>query len=284
MEGWWAEWVGQAGLEADRLARRLRAAAASIRDYGELGREARAMVDAYADGVNAYLRTHPAPPEYRMLGCTPEPWEGWHCVAAMRQRGYLMGSLWYKLWRAAAVGVVGAENVAKLRYDDGGSDRLCIPPGADAIRWIASLTDLRDSIEALSLLAGPADTAGGSNNWAVGPARSATGRPILAGDPHRVFELPGMYAQMQLACDRFDVVGLTIPGVPAFPHFAHNAHVAWCVTHAFADIHDLYVEQFDRTDPSRYLHRDQWLQAATTAEDIQIRGRSSASVEIVETI
>ena len=118
MEGRWAEWVGQAGLEADRLARRLRAAAASIRDYGELGPEARAMVDAYADGVNAYLRTHPAPPEYRMLGCTPEPWEGWHCVAAMRQRGYLMGSLWYKLWRAAAVGVVGAENVAKLRYDD----------------------------------------------------------------------------------------------------------------------------------------------------------------------
>ena len=284
MEGRWAEWVGQAGLEADRLARRLRAAAASIRDYGELGPEARAMVDAYADGVNAYLRTHPAPPEYRMLGCTPEPWEGWHCVAAMRQRGYLMGSLWYKLWRAAAVGVVGAENVAKLRYDDGGSDRLCIPPGADAIRWIASLTDLRDSIEALSLLAGPADTAGGSNNWAVGPARSATGRPILAGDPHRVFELPGMYAQMQLACDQFDVIGLTIPGVPAFPHFAHNAHVAWGVTHAFADIHDLYVEQFDRADPALYLHRGEWLHASRTAEDIKVRGGPPSSVEIVATI
>src|SRR5215469_15858600 len=284
MEGRWAEWVGEAGVEADRLARRLRAAAASIRDYEALGVAAKAMVDAYAEGVNEFLRTHAAPREYRLLDCAPEPWEGWHCLAAMRQRGYLMGSLWFKLWRAAAVGVVGAADVAKLRYDDGGSDRLCIPPGADATRWIASLTDLREPIEALRLLAGPADTDGGSNNWAVAPARTATGRPLLAGDPHRVFELPGMYAQLQLACDQFDVIGLTIPGVPAFPHFAHNAHVAWCVTHANADIHDLYVEQFDRADPSRYLHRGEWLTAATMTEDINVRAAAQASVQIVETI
>ena len=70
----------------------------------------------------------------------------------------------------------------------------------------------------------------------------------------------------------------------AFPHFAHNAQVAWCVTHAFADIHDLYVEQFDRADPSRYLHKGDWLQAATTTEDIKVRGADSDPVQIVETI
>ena len=284
IEGRWAEWVGKAGLEADRLARRLRAGAASIRDYEALGADARAMVDAYTVGVNAYLQAHPPPLEYRLLERTPEPWQSWHCVAAMRQRGYLMGSLWFKLWRAAAVGVVSEADVAKLRYDDGGSDRLCIPPGADSRRWIATLEDLRDPIQALRLLAGPADTDGGSNNWAVAAARTATGRPIVAGDPHRPFELPGMYAQMHLACDQFDVIGLTIPGVPAFPHFAHNAHVAWCVTHANVDIHDLYVEQFDRTDPSRYLYRGEWLPASTTSEDIEIRGGPRASVQIVETI
>jgi penicillin G amidase len=284
MEGRWAEWVGAAGLEADRLARRLRAGAASIRDYQALGADARAMVDAYTAGVNACLRTRPAPPEYALLACEPEPWEGWHCIAAMRQRGYLMGSLWFKLWRAAALGVVSAEDVVKLRYDDGGSDRLCIPPGADASRWIASLADLGDPIRALGLLAAAADTGGGSNNWALSPSRTATGRPILAGDPHRAFELPGMYAQMHLGCDEFDVIGLTIPGVPAFPHFAHNAQVAWCVTHAFADIHDFYVEQFDRAEPSRYLHQGEWLQAAATTDDIKVRGGAAASVQIVETI
>jgi penicillin amidase len=108
MEGRWSEWVGAAGLPADRLARRLRAGAASIRDYQALGADARAMVDAYAAGVNACLRSHPAPPEYDLVASAPEPWAGWHCLAAMRQRGYLMGSVWFKLWRAAALGGRGA--------------------------------------------------------------------------------------------------------------------------------------------------------------------------------
>jgi penicillin G amidase len=284
MEGRWAEWVGPAGLPADRLARRLRAAAASVRDYQALGADARAMVDAYTVGVNAYLGTHPAPAEYQLVASAPEPWEPWHCIAAMRQRGYLMGSLWFKLWRAAAVGVVTDSDLVKLRYDDGGADRLCIPPGADASRWMASLTDLRDSIRALSLLADRADVDGGSNNWALAPSRTTTGRPILAGDPHRAFELPGMYAQMHLGCEEFDAIGFTIPGVPCFPHFAHNAHVAWGVTHAFADIHDLYVEQFDTDDPSRYRHRDDWLRAETTTEDIKVRDGAPVPVEIVTTI
>ncbi len=284
MEGRWAEWVGPAGLEADRLARRLRVAAASSRDYQALGADARAMVDAYTAGVNAYLRTHPAPFEYTLLPSAPEPWEGWHCIAAMRHRGYLMGSLWFKHWRAAALGVVEAEDLVKLRYDDGGADRLCIPPGADANRWIASLADLREPIRALNLLAASADIDGGSNNWALAPSQTATGRPILAGDPHRAFELPGMYAQMHLGCDQFDVIGLSIPGVPAFPHFGHNAEVAWCVTHAYADIHDLYVEQFDRADPARYQHQGDWLQASTATEDIKVRGGASIRVQIVETI
>jgi penicillin G amidase len=284
MQGRWAEWVGEAGVPADRLARRLRVAAASVRDYEALGEDARAMVDAYTVGVNAYLETHPAPAEYDLVASAPERWEGWHCIAAMRQRGYLMGSLWFKLWRAAALGVVSADDIVKLRYDDGGADLLCIPPGAEVSRWIASLADLREPIRALSLLAASADIDGGSNNWALAPSRTAAGRPLLAGDPHRAFELPGMYAQMHLGCDQFDVIGLTVPGVPAFPHFGHNAHVAWCVTHAFADIHDLYVEQFDRADPARYRHRDNWLQAATTTEDIVVRDSPSAQVQIVDTI
>ena len=283
MEGRWAEWVGEAGVAADRLARRLRAAAASVRDYEALGAEAKSMVDAYTAGVNAYLQTQPMPAEYELLATAPEAWEGWHCIAAMRQRGYLMGSLWFKLWRAGALGVVRPEDLVKLRYDDDGADRLCIPPGADASRWIASLADLRAPMRALSLLAASADIGGGSNNWALAPSRTAAGRPILAGDPHRAFELPGMYAQMHLACDQFDVIGLTVPGVPAFPHFGHSQQVAWGVTHACADIHDLYVEQFDQADPSRYLHQGDWVRAVTTTEDIKVRDGATVPVQIVET-
>ena len=284
MQGRWAEWVGPAGLAADQLARRLRVAAACVRDYEALGSDARMMVDAYTTGVNAFIDGGSVPAEYELLDSAPERWEGWHCIAAMRQRGYLIGSLWFKLWRASALGVIAAEDVVKLRYDDGGTDRLCIPPGTDASRWIASLADLREPVRALSLLPSSSENHGGSNNWALGPGRTTTGRPLLAGDPHRAFELPGMYAQMHLACDEFDAIGLTVPGVPAFPHFGHNAQVAWCVTHAFADIHDLYVEQFDRADPAMYRYRDTWLRAATATEEVRVRGGSTAQVQIVETM
>ena len=243
-----AEWLGPSALASDILARRLDVEAASRRDFAALSPGATSMLDAYTAGVNAWIATAPCRPiEYKLLEATPEPWEPWHAIAVMRRLGLLMGSVWFKLWRAAALPIVGAEGIAKLRYDDGGRDLLCIPPGVQADRHQAGLAALRPAMTALLAAmteAGADATGGGSNNWAVGPGHSATGRPILAGDPHRVFEIPNMYAQHHLACDAFDIIGLTVPGVPGFPHFAHNGKVAYCVTHAFMDIHDLFLERF----------------------------------------
>ena len=285
MQGRWAEWVGAEGVPADMLARRLGAASASIRDYEALDDAARDMVDAYADGVNAWLGQLDAlPVEYALLDGPPEPWEPWHCIAVMRHRGFLMGSVWFKLWRAAAASTIAFEDVLTLRQDLGAVDAATQPLNADLVRLLADLTDLQPAIDALRLLAPDDSAGGGSNNWAITGARTSTGRPLLAGDPHRAFELPGMYAQVHIACDEFDAIGLAVPGVPAFPHFAHNGKVAWCVTHAFADIHDLFVEHFDPDDPSRYLHRSAWLTAVTRTEQIHVRDSPTVSVEIVETI
>ncbi|MBR0665248.1 penicillin acylase family protein [Roseomonas hellenica] len=278
-----AEWLGPAAAEGDVLARRLGVEAASRRDCAALGRDARAMVDAYVAGVNAFIASGaPDPVEYGLLGAEPEPWEGWHCIAVMRRLGLLMGSVWFKLWRAAALPLVGAENAAKLRYDDGGRDLLLVPPGVEAERWTAMLADLAPGMDALLGAADGDATGGGSNNWAVAPARSATGRPVLAGDPHRVFEIPNMYAQGHLACDAFDVIGLTVPGVPGFPHFAHNGRVAWCVTHAFVDIHDLFVERLDATG-TRCAFRDEWRPVRRREEEVAIRGEAPRRVEVLET-
>ena len=287
MAGRWAEWAGPSAVAADALARRLGGSRASQADYATLGSDARAMLDAYAEGVNAYLTEgHPLPMEYSLLGAAPEQWEPWHSIAVMRYRGFLMGSVWFKLWRAAALGAIGPDDIAKLRYDDGDEnghgDLLCIPPGAEAARWIASLQDLAPAIEALAQLGASDATGGGSNNWVVGPSRTASGRPLLAGDPHRQFEMPGMYVQTHLACDEFDVIGLTVPGVPGYPHFAHNGRVAWCVTHAFADIHDLFVEQFE-DGGARYRYKDEWLDSTVRNEVITVRGAEPVTIEIVET-
>jgi penicillin amidase len=279
--GRYAEWVGQAALKADILARQLDTAGASRRDYAALGADARAMLDAYADGVNAFIGQEIWPAEYTLLETTPERWEPWHSIAVQRQIGFLMGSVWWKLWRAA-LPILGPEGIAKLRFDDGGRDLLCIPPGVEIDRYVATLAELRPGIEALLAEAASDASGGGSNNWALSPERTATGRPLLAGDPHRVLEMPNMYAQTHLACDAFDVIGLTVPGVPGFPHFAHTADVAWCVTHTFVDIHDLYVERFDE-GARHYLCKGDWRPAQRRSERVAVRGAADVAIKVVET-
>lgn len=91
---------------------------------------------------------------------------------------------------------------------------------------------------------------GGSNAVAVAGSLTASGLPIVAGDPHRVIEAPGCYAQVRLTCtdpdDSFDVAGLTFVGVPGVQHFGHTGSVAWGVTNAVADDEDVYPEELVR--------------------------------------
>lgn len=282
--GRYAEWVGPEAVAADSLARRLGVEAASRRDYAHLNAETQRMLQCYAAGVNAAMAELPLPMEYGLLGGRPEPWEPWQSVAVMRQRGFLMGSIWFKLWRAAALRAVGPEAIRWLRYDDGGQERYVAPQAdADEGRWIAGLRELAPAIEALLALA-PADaTIAGSNNWALSGARTASGLPLLAGDPHRIYEIPGMYAQLHLSCDDFDALGFSVPGVPAFPHFCHTASVAWCVTHAFADIHDLYLERFDPARADHYETEAGWRRADQRRETIAVRGADPVEVEVAHT-
>ncbi|SCC81159.1 penicillin acylase family protein [Saliniramus fredricksonii] len=285
--GRFAEWGGPSALGLDILSRRLDIAGVSRRDMKALSPQTAMMIERYTDGVNAFMAScrgnDELPLEYRLLGENPEPWEPWHCVAVMRQRGLLMGSVWFKLWRAAALRTIGPEAVNLLRYDDGGVERFVVPQGAEGRRWIASLNDLAPAIEALAAMVSPEATLGGSNNWAIDGRHTVAGKPIIAGDPHRAFDIPGMYAQLHLTCDAFDALGFSVPGVPAFPHFAHTDRVAWCVTHAFADIHDLYVERFDGSNGERYATDAGWRETELRVETIIVRGAEAETVTVHRT-
>ena len=280
--GRYAEWLGKSAVSADILARQVDTAGASRRDFELVGAETRAMLECYARGVNAFIATGHRPIEYQLLGAEPGEWLPWHSIAVMRQIGFLMGSVWWKLWRAAALPIVGVEATAKLRFEDSGHELLCLPPRLEKGPYRAALEELAAGAAALLEVAAPDATGGGSNNWALAPGRTATGRPLVAGDPHRVLEMPNMYAQMHVACDEFDVIGLTVPGVPGFPHFGHNESVAWCVTHAFVDIHDLYVERFS-PDGKTYLYQQQWAPVRQRREEIVVRDEASVSVDVAET-
>lgn len=280
--GRFAEMAGPIALPADQLARRLGVEAASRRDYDALNDETRAMLVAYTEGVNAWISAGNTTAEHDLLSMTPMKWEPWFSVAVMRQRGILMGSIWFKLWRAAALGVVDAKAIPLLRYDDGGAEDFVLPQGASGDRWVADLEALRPSIEALTGVALEDGMVGGSNNWAVSGTRTASGSPIIAGDPHRQYEVPGIYTQLHLTCPDFDAIGFAVPGVPAFPHFCHSENVAWCVTHAFADIHDVYIEEFSK-DGAEYRTIEGSAQSQIRTETIDVRGAKSSTITVTET-
>ena len=150
---------------------------------------------------------HADAPELEALDLEPAPWEEWTPLAVFHAQHLLFASLPGKLWSARAREVLG---------DDAG------------------------------LLSHEGPLPSGSNAWAVGGDRTASGFPLVAGDPHRTIESPGVYQQIRLACDEFDVAGFAFPGVPGVQHFAHAGDVAWAITNAMADYQDVYAERLRR--------------------------------------
>jgi penicillin amidase len=267
-EGTLAEWLGPGRVRMDAFARRTGLASSARADYDALDAEAKAMCDAYAKGVNAWLATNPAPPrEFELLGVDAPEWNPWDCGSVFKARHVLMGSYERKLWRLQLARELGTKEALDLATADGRED-LLITGGREV--WSADPGELAT--------AGVAD---GSNNWAVHGSRTASGLPLLAGDPHRALEAPNVYYQNHIACDAFDAIGFSMAGVPGIFHFGHNADVAWCVTHAMADQQDLYVERFD--DAGRYEFRGDSLEPSRRRETIAVRGGDDVEIDIVVT-
>ncbi len=281
--GRWAEYVGPEGLEQDLMMRTLRLRSSAVRDYLALDAASRGMVEAFAEGVNAFIGgTRSLPIEYDVVGASPERWEPWDCMAVFKVRHVMMGLFESKLWRARLVKALGAERAARIVPGQQGR-LLMVPPGAEDEAHLpteAALEHLRAGAGAVSRM-GAAEA--GSNNWALAGSRTASGKPLLAGDPHRPLDVPNVYYQNHVSCPDFDVIGLSFPGVPGFPHFGHNAQVAWCVTHAQADYQDLYVERFEAGTGERYQYRGKWLEAEVEEEEVRVKGGESVRLSIRST-
>ena len=280
--GRWAEFVGKIGFDQDRSMRRLRLQASARADYQVIDPGARQMLEAYAAGVNAFIgTTRSLPIEYRLVEAEPEPWQPWDCLAVFKVRHILMGTFEAKIWRAKLVNQLGPEKAARLLpgYEEG--QPLIVPPGATySGPGHNGLGELEKGADCISRLR---DTDAGSNSWVLGGSRTASGKPIIAGDPHRALDTPNVYYQNHLSCPEFDVVGLSFPGMPGFPHFGHSARVAWCVTHTMADYQDLYIERFKEGDASFYLFRGEWRRAEVHHETIKVRNGHPEELDVTVT-
>ena len=280
--GRWSEWAGPAGLDRDRLLRAAGMGRTAKLDYEASSPQARAMLDAYAAGVNAFLATTTAlPVEYQLLGQSPEPWESWHCLAVYKMRNSLLGTFESKLWRTRLAQVVGPENLAQLIKGYPQGHLLTVPPGTEY------QGEPLDGLAALRLSSGRSlsrETDPGSNAWSIAGEYTDSGLPLVAGDSHRGLDTPSVYYQVHIACPDFAVSGYSVPGVPGTLHFCHNEYVAWGMTYGSADTQDLFVERFrESADGLEYEFSGAWRPAEILREEIHVRGAASVTSEVVIT-
>jgi penicillin amidase len=274
-----AEYLGISVLRPDQFLRRLRLEASARADYEAVEPGTRAVLEAYAAGVNAFLQTTTRLPiEYHLLDTTPEPWQPWDACAVFKVRHVFTGGVWQvKLWRARLLRRLGPELTAKLYRSDSSGEPLIIPPGMD---YQGPRLNGLDELQAGEATVGLVPDLDGSNSWVIAGQRTATGHPLLAGDPHRALDTPNVYYQNHLACPAFDAVGLSFPGVPGLSHFGHNRALAWCVTTAMVDYQDLYIERFHPTNPQLYEFKGQWRQAQRHHEVINVRGDRPVEIDV----
>lgn len=248
-QGTSATFLGPEALPWDRFARRVRLDDTARRCYAALERtdpETADWVRAYVDGVNEGLAATTAP-EFTRTDLQPGRWEPWSPLAVWLSTHILFAGFPAKLWREEAVRHLGPDAVGLFATD------------------------------------GP--NTSGSNGWLVSGERTATGHAVIAGDPHRFIEDPGVYQQIRLACPEFDVVGLAVPGIPGIAHFGHTGTVAWAITNAMADYQDLYRERLRRTGAGvEALGPDgTWHRATRHTELVRVAGEETVEVEVIET-
>ena len=280
--GRWAEYAGTTAVAQDQMMRRFRIGPTVQADYEAVDNETKAMLDAYAAGINAFVETTESLPiEYDLVGDHPQPWQPWDCMAVFKVRHILMGTFESKLWRARLVNELGPERATTLFPGYQHGHLLVVPPGATYDGPIDdALEELSRGAETIKWLR---ETDAGSNNWVLAGSRTASGKPLLAGDPHRALDTPNVYYQNHISYGGVDVIGLSFPGCPGFPHFGHNAYVAWCVTHASADYQDLYIERFSKDDPSLYEFEGEWKRAHVYHETVHVRDGQPVEFDVAVT-
>ncbi|MFG2878080.1 penicillin acylase family protein [Streptomyces sp. NPDC048337] len=245
-----AAFLGADSVAWDRFARQCRLDDTARRCHEALDARTAAWVGAYVDGVNDGLAAGAARDErFARTGLTPTPWDPWVPLSIWTATHVLFAGFATKLWR---------ERVSRALGDD-----------------------------AVTLFATDGPGTAGSNGWLVPGDRTTSGCAIIAGDPHRFIEDPGVYQQIRLSCPDYDVLGLAVPGVPGLGHFGHTGSAAWAITNAMADYQDLYAERLrptaDGTGVEALGPEGAWEPVHRHTETIAVAGGEDVEVEVLET-
>jgi penicillin amidase len=270
--------VGPPGLPLDRLSRRLgfhRVARALVptSDADLVARSA-----AFAAGINAGFATavRGRPHELALLGAHPTPWTVEDVFGVAAILGFGLNANWdSELARLQVLRLDGPAALAALDPSYATWQHVTTPSGA---AFGDALDHLADELARFGELFG---VGGASNNWAIAPRKTATGRPLLANDPHLPGTHPPHWYLAHLRTPTWSVAGAAIMGAPGFG-CGHNGFAAWGATSGHVDLADLYVEELG-PDGRSVRRGDAFVPCVVHREVIEIKGAAPVVEEVLET-
>ncbi len=274
-----SEIAGPVTLPLDRMMRTLGLRRHAIADFATLPAETRAMLEAYARGVNAWidLKGRFAAPEFLPWGA-PERWTATDCLLWAKTMGLWLSMNWrQELSRQALAGRVPAAVIDQLWPSHPGvaAPDAMLRPSTRFASIASRLAAILPSFPASYTMPSSA-----SNEWAVDGSHTATGAPLLAGDPHLAFGFPGIWYLARIDTPNGVLAGATAPGVP-FLVVGHNSKIAWTFTTTGADVQDIFIET--AAGPGEYETPDGPKPFLLREERIKVRGQADVVLTVRET-
>ncbi len=266
-----SEVVGAATVNVDEIMRILGLYRLAEAGLSKLPNDMRMTMEAYAAGVNAYLATRGGalPPEFALLGYSPEPWRPADTLVWGRLMAMQLSDNWpQELLRYRLAARLTPAQLNELWPAPPG-DQLGVPqaekPDDHAALAPAPAEVLRDR--------------GASNNFVIAGSRSASGKPLLANDPHLGLQAPIQWYLVRMETPTLTLVGATAPGVPMLL-IGHNGQVAWSFVTTHSDTQDLFLEKLLPGDPTQYLAPEGPLAFETRNEIIKVEGADDITLTV----
>ena len=296
-----AEILGPDQVASDELELRLGLRHTAEAAWARMGPDdpAREALLAYADGVNDRIaeaeRDRQLPSFFALLGYRPAPWTPVDSLVIQGNETQLLSFDDSALINQILVTRLGAARAGgwfpvqppnqALPYDPGPYRGAGAAGKAGATRTpaaIAGIEGLHRELHAIPQVRSAADP-GNSNAWAVDGSRTASGKPLLAGDPHLPLSLPSIWFQVDADAPGYQVTGVSIPGLPGIV-IGRNRHVAWSLTNVENQATFFYAERTDRAHPGQYFWRGAWRPLRTRVERLPVKGQAERRLVVPETV
>ncbi len=278
-EGRLSEIFGAETVPFDRMFRTVGLSRTAMMIKEKMNSEGLKLLEAYASGVNFYLEENKNkyPVEFDVLGYQPEEWKPEHSIIVIRMMAWELNLGWWTdLAFTELVQKLGEEKVKEILPGYPENAPIIIP--TDIKKFAQINTNFIETDKAFRNFIGMTGTHLGSNNWVVNSQMSASGKPIIANDPHLAYRAPGIWYAAVIKSPNWNAAGVTLPGVPGIV-IGKNDNISWTLTSIMTDETDFYFETLDSSH-TKYLLDGSWNDLEIIEDTIKVRDVGGVPIEI----